>query len=220
MIPTGMIRDMRRHDICQNPCGAALEGFLVGLMLLLVALLGYIIGGFPSGVLWVRLAGGRDLRRDGSGHTGGLNALRVAGWWAGALTVLSDLAKGIVALRLGQAISPDPWTVPVAGVAAVVGHIWSPYLRFKGGMGLATMAGLMLWLQPLAVIVVVLAWGLAFLGLRHRPRATAVAVPIAVPLLLVLGAPLPVVVLAAAGTLLIALRHVPEWQRRYEPGVL
>jgi acyl phosphate:glycerol-3-phosphate acyltransferase len=189
-------------------------------LLLLVALAGYLVGGFPSGVLWARMSSHRDLRREGSGHTGGMNALRVGGWRAGALTVLSDLAKGIVALQLAEWFSPNPWTVPVVGVAAVLGHIWSPYLRFRGGMGLATMAGLMLWLQPLVVIAVGLVWGLAYLVLRHRPRATAVAVPVAGPLLWLLGAPAPVLVLGTVGAIIIALRHVPDLRRHYEPGVL
>ncbi len=188
--------------------------------LALAAVAGYLLGGFPSGVLWARLASGRDLRQHGSGHTGGLNALRVGGWRAAAPTVVTDLAKGIIALQIGQRLSSSPWAIAAAGLAAVAGHIWSPYLRLRGGMGLATMAGLLLWLQPLAVIAVALAWGLAFLLLQHRPRATVVAAPLAGPLAWLLGAPLPVIALAAGGSVLVALRHVPDFYRRYEPGAL
>ncbi len=192
----------------------------MGLTLALVAVAGYLVGGFPSGALWARLGTGRDLTRQGSGHTGGMNALRVAGPWVAGLTIVCDLAKGVIALQLGRSISSSPWAVPVAGVAAVAGHNWSPYLGLKGGMGLTTMAGMALWLQPLAAVAVTMAWGVVFLAVRHRPRATVLAVPLAGPVLWLLRAPWPVIVLGIGGSLLVAVKHVPDLERHYQPGEL
>ncbi len=121
------------------------------LTLVAAVLAGYLIGAFPSGVVVGRLAGA-DPRASGSGRTGTTNALRSLGpRWAAAVAVL-DLAKGIVAVLVGTAIGPEPWAGALAGVAAVVGHVWSVFIGFRGGRGVATGGGAMLALAPLAVI--------------------------------------------------------------------
>jgi acyl phosphate:glycerol-3-phosphate acyltransferase len=114
-------------------------------------LVGYLIGAFPSGVVIGRLAG-RDPRASGSGRTGTTNALRSLGMrWAAAVAAL-DLAKGAVAVLAGSAIGPEPWAGALAGVAAVIGHVWSVFIGFRGGRGVATGGGAMLVLAPLAVL--------------------------------------------------------------------
>jgi glycerol-3-phosphate acyltransferase PlsY len=114
-------------------------------------LAGYLIGAFPSGVVVGRLAGA-DPRASGSGRTGTTNALRSLGLrWAGAVAAL-DVAKGIAAVIVGNAIGPEPWAGALAGVAAVIGHVWSIFIGFRGGRGVATGGGAMLLLAPLAVL--------------------------------------------------------------------
>lgn len=121
------------------------------LTLVAAVLAGYLIGAFPSGVVVGRLAGA-DPRASGSGRTGTTNALRSLGpRWAAAVAVL-DLAKGIVAVLVGTAIGPEPWAGALAGVAAVVGHVWSVFIGFRGGRGVATGGGAMLALAPIAVL--------------------------------------------------------------------
>ena len=121
------------------------------LELVVAALLGYLIGAVPSGVLVGRLRG-VDPRASGSGRTGTTNALRTLGPRWAALVALLDLAKGVVAVLLGAMIGPEPWGGATAGVAAVIGHVRSIFIGFGGGRGVATGAGAMLVLAPLAVI--------------------------------------------------------------------
>jgi len=124
---------------------------MAALSLVVAVLVGYLIGAFPSGVVIGRLAG-RDPRASGSGRTGTTNALRSLGMrWAAAVAAL-DVAKGILAVLAGNAIGPEPWGGALAGVAAVVGHVWSVFIGFKGGRGVATGGGAMLVLAPLAVL--------------------------------------------------------------------
>ena len=121
------------------------------LELVVAVLVGYLIGAIPSGVLVGRLAG-IDPRERGSGRTGTTNALRTLGMrWAAVVAVL-DLAKGIVAVLAGSAIGPEPWAGSLAGVAAVIGHVWSVFIGFRGGRGVATGGGAMLVLAPLALL--------------------------------------------------------------------
>jgi acyl phosphate:glycerol-3-phosphate acyltransferase len=120
--------------------------------LVVAVLAGYLIGAFPSGVVVGRLAGA-DPRASGSGRTGTTNALRSLGMrWAAAVAVL-DLGKGIVAVLAGNAIGPEPWAGALAAVAAVIGHVWSVFIGFRGGRGVATGGGAMLMLAPLAALV-------------------------------------------------------------------
>jgi acyl phosphate:glycerol-3-phosphate acyltransferase len=121
------------------------------LSLVVAVIVGYLIGAFPSGVVVGRIAG-RDPRSAGSGRTGTTNALRSLGMrWAATVAVL-DLAKGVLAVIAGNAIGPEPWAGALAAVAAVVGHVWSVFIGFKGGRGVATGGGAMLVLSPLAVL--------------------------------------------------------------------
>ena len=121
------------------------------LSLVVAVAVGYLIGAFPSGVVIGRLAG-RDPRASGSGRTGTTNALRSLGRrWAAVVAVL-DLAKGALAVLAASAIGPEPWAGALAGVAAVIGHVWSVFIGFKGGRGVAAGGGAMLMLAPLAVM--------------------------------------------------------------------
>lgn len=122
-----------------------------GIELVVAVAVGYLIGAIPSGVLIGRLRG-IDPRESGSGRTGTTNALRSLGpRWAAAVALL-DVAKGIMAVVAGGAIGPEPWAGALAGVAAVVGHVRSVFIGFGGGRGVATGAGAMLVLAPLAVL--------------------------------------------------------------------
>jgi glycerol-3-phosphate acyltransferase PlsY len=178
--------------------------------LLLIGAVGYLLGSFPSGVVVVRFWTGKDLRRTGSGHTGGMNVRRVAGLAPAVLTVLADAAKAIVAVRLAQILGPQPWAVPVAAVAAVAGHCWPLYTRFQGGMGLGSAAFILLYLSPLSLIALVVVFPLWYLILRHRYRAS-VATVLTLPLVLwTTGNPPPLIVLGLAIAVVISIRHVPS----------
>jgi glycerol-3-phosphate acyltransferase PlsY len=134
--------------------------------------LGYLLGGVPSGLVAVRLVKGIDVRRVGSGRTGATNAYRAGGPWGLGLTALGDLLKGIAvvwAARFLMMFAPHPhwtpWVEALAGVAAVAGHNWSIWLGFRGGAGTATTVGVLaamnLYVAIGLAVVALLAIGLA-----------------------------------------------------------
>lgn len=127
--------------------------------LVLAALVGYLIGAIPSGVIIGRLRG-VDPRSGGSGRTGATNAMRTLGTGLAAVVLLSDVLKGAVAVLLGAWLAglvgaSETWGGALAGVGAVIGHVRSIFIGFTGGRGVATGAGAMLVLAPLAVLVAV-----------------------------------------------------------------
>src|SRR3712207_1748111 len=103
----------------------------------LVVGLAYLLGSIPFGYLIVRARGGGDVRESGSGGTGATNVTRRAGRGAGLLTLLLDAVKGVVAVLLGRWLLTDDfgvnWWVSAVAFAAVVGHIFPVWLRFRGG---------------------------------------------------------------------------------------
>ena len=184
---------------------------MAALTLPLVAAVGYLLGSFPSGVVVVRFLKGEDLRKLGSGHTGGRNVRRVAGLAPALLAVLGDAAKAIVAVRLAEIVGPEPWAVPVAATAAVAGHCWPLYTRFRGGMGLGSASFILLYLSPLSFFLLVPAFAVWYLVFRrHRYRAAAATALTAPASLWVTGNPLPVIAAGIGMGVVIAVRHIPS----------
>jgi glycerol-3-phosphate acyltransferase PlsY len=187
---------------------------------------GYLLGSIPFGLILGRLLGGKDVRAAGSGNIGAANVTRVAGIAAGVLTLLLDGAKGAFSVWLAAWVSGEQASgMMAAGLAAIAGHCFSPWLRFRGGKGVATAAGVFLMICPLAMgvavilfILVVFFWRYVSLG----SISAAAAMPMLVYFLWAPGhAPPPVV---SFGTLLAAVlilvRHHANLRRllqREEP---
>src|SRR4030095_4817135 len=111
-------------------------------MTFLLAFIAYLVGSIPFGYLIVKLKEGRDVRSSGSGNIGATNVLRTAGRSSAVLTLLLDAAKGYLAVWLASWSSQDsPQTVALAAIAAVLGHLFPVFLKFKGGKGVATVLG-------------------------------------------------------------------------------
>ncbi len=118
---------------------------------LLAALLGYLLGSFPTGYLAARRMAGVDVRTVGSGRTGSTNVLRAAGPRATAVTAFGDAFKGALAVLLARLLwEGDPTATALAALFAFLGHNYSIFLRFKGGAGTMTGAGILLALSPVA----------------------------------------------------------------------
>lgn len=121
---------------------------------------GYAVGGLPFGLLIGRISRNVDLRQHGSGRTGATNALRTLGPAAAAAVLVLDLVKGLAAVSIARlllaAAGPEAaeWGGAAAGAAAVLGHVYSPFIGFRGGRGVATTTGALLALAPWAVLVV------------------------------------------------------------------
>jgi glycerol-3-phosphate acyltransferase PlsY len=122
----------------------------------------FFLGSLPFGH-WLALARGVDLREQGSGNTGATNVGRVLGKKWGIFVFVLDLGKGWIAVALAQSVGnlPETWSVTV-GVFAVLGHVFSPWLGFRGGKGVATSAGILIGLAPWVALGVALIWFLTF----------------------------------------------------------
>jgi len=122
----------------------------------------FFLGSLPFGQ-WLALARGVDLRKQGSGNTGATNVGRVLGKKWGILVFVLDLGKGWIAVALAKSVGnlPETWSIAV-GVFAVLGHVFSPWLGFRGGKGVATSAGILIGLAPWVALGVALLWFLAF----------------------------------------------------------
>jgi glycerol-3-phosphate acyltransferase PlsY len=124
-----------------------------------VALIGYLMGSIPFGILVSKVARGIDVRMFGSGKTGTANVIRTAGGRAGAVTMILDLSKASAAVLIAWVIVPNHTAQVVAALAAIMGHIWSVYIKFKGGRGVATYVGSLLamnWLVGLCTAIIIL----------------------------------------------------------------
>ena len=172
--------------------------------LLAVAVLGYLLGSIPSGLLVTRLAGLGDIRRIGSGNIGATNVLRTGSKAAAALTLVLDLAKGSVAVGIGQAWGEE--AALVAAGSVIIGHMFPVWLGFRGGKGIATAFGVLLALAwPVALLgaLVWLATAVLFRYSSLAALAAAVGSAVLAPFL-VDGPPAAVI---AGIALLIILRH-------------
>lgn len=109
-----------------------------------LTLAGYVVGGIPFGLLIARWVAGIDVREHGSGNIGATNVYRVVGWRAGLAVWCLDVSKGLVPVVAANLVGLQAGWQIAAGLAAVVGHSFSPFLRFRGGKGAATSLGVML----------------------------------------------------------------------------
>ena len=177
---------------------------------LLAALIGYLCGTIPFGLVLTRLFGLGDLRAIGSGNIGATNALRTGNKLLAALTLLGDVLKGTVpvllAWRWGQP------AVAAAGLGAFLGHLFPVWLGFKGGKGVATYIGILLGFAPVGILVFAVVWlGMAFLY-RYSSLA-ALSATVAVPVVYALLGNWPGAALAALLSALVWWKHAPNIAR-------
>ena len=119
-------------------------------------LFGYLLGSIPFGLLLTRFAGMGDVRDIGSGNIGATNVLRTGNKKIAALTLLGDLLKGTVAVKIAGFFGPD--AAVLAGFGAFIGHCFPIWLKFKGGKGVATFIGILLGFSWKVVIIFAVAW--------------------------------------------------------------
>jgi len=140
-----------------------------------IILLAYLLGSIPFGLLIVRLKTGRDVRDVESGRTGGTNAMRAAGFWAGFFTAMLDILKGAGAVWLATWLTPNHWVHVVAPLAAILGHNYSVFLperdengkifRLGGGAGGAPSVGGAMGLWPGSILIILPLGMLTFFSL-------------------------------------------------------
>jgi glycerol-3-phosphate acyltransferase PlsY len=151
---------------------------MVATVLLIAA---YICGSLPTGV-WLGRYAGVDVRQSGSGNIGATNVARTVGWRLAFLTLIGDIAKGLVPAVVARALLMDQRLIALAALASFFGHIFSMFLRFSGGKGVATGFGAFLGLTPGAAGVAALVFAVTALMTRYVSLASmlaAVSLPIA-----------------------------------------
>ncbi len=214
-----------------------------GLTVAAVALTSYLIGSIPFGLIIGKLKG-KDIRKEGSGNIGATNVTRVVGKGWGKLCFVLDFLKGAIPVLLVSYVTPkelfpfltglvpaawqhfmdsvpDPLKVlpSLAAFAAVAGHIWPVYLKFKGGKGVSTAAGAILALNPFALIGAAIIWVVTFLISRYVSLASILAagsMPVFVilfTLLHITRASLPEVLLFFLLALLTIVKHSSNIRR-------
>ncbi len=150
----------------------------------LLVVASYLIGAFPTSYVIARGVRGIDLREHGSGNLGATNAYRVLGARAAAPIFIVDIAKGwfpAFAFPLWDRADTWQWALTY-GAAAIVGHVWSVYVGFRGGKGVATSAGVFLALAPTAVLIALAVWG-ALVFLTGYVSLASVAAAAVMPIL-------------------------------------
>jgi glycerol-3-phosphate acyltransferase PlsY len=180
-----------------------------------IVMLSYFLGAIPVGVIATRVVGGIDPRRAGSRNIGFTNVLRVSGKAAGALTLLGDVGKGALAVVVARLIFGSGaigWILAAAG-AVILGHVFSVFLAFHGGKGVATALGAWLAIDPIVGAILICIW-LTSLALWRRSSLAAIMAFGSLPVLVWIRHPKPVIVLFAVGvTVVIMYRHAENIRR-------
>lgn len=135
-------------------------------------LLAYLLGSIPFGLILTRMAGLGDIRQLGSGNIGATNVMRTGRKKLGIATLLLDAGKGWLAVMLAVDMGADDRLVFAAAAAAVLGHVFSVWLKFKGGKGVATALGALFALYIYVGLVVCLAWLVIFFAFRYVSLAS------------------------------------------------
>ena len=173
----------------------------------LAILIAYFIGSVPFAWLLARRWGGADLRRIGSGNLGAANVLRTSGVRAGLLVALLDIAKGATSVLLAARLSPNAAAPAAAGLAAIIGHIYPAWLRFRGGKGVATACGVFSILAPFALPPAFAVFVLTIWATRYVSLGSVLASIVLPPIAYATGSSAPAVAVAFAAATLIVFRH-------------
>ena len=176
------------------------------LRVLLVSLVAYLCGSIPTGVLLTRRLG-IDLRKTGSGNVGATNVARSAGKKIGLLTLFGDALKGFLPVVAARLCGLDDVVVGCAAVAALLGHIFSPFLQFSGGKGVATGLGVFLAMAPQAVLIALGAFLVTFAISRIVSLSSLVATAFLPPLLIWFTYPTALIWAGMSMALVVIIRH-------------
>lgn len=168
------------------------------LNLLIIVLLSYLVGSIPTSIIMSKLVKGIDIRDHGSGNAGGSNVFRVLGWKYGILVIVLDALKGSLAViliaRLYLGSFPFPNATPfddftlvqiIAGVSAVLGHIWTIFAEFKGGKGIATALGFLVTIITIDMLLAVAVFAIVVVISRYISLGSLSAA-VSIPLILVI----------------------------------
>lgn len=183
---------------------------MMGIVFLILA---YIAGSFPSGLVIGKAIFHKDPRDYGSHNTGATNSYRVFGAVGGLMVLILDAGKGMLGVYLGQQVglimAPEYqiYLMIVGGLLALVGHSCSIFLHFKGGKGVATGLGIILFLAPWETLIVFAVWAV-IVGLTRIVSLGSIVAAILVPITMYFFAePMPVTIFGLVAAILVVVRH-------------
>jgi glycerol-3-phosphate acyltransferase PlsY len=174
-----------------------------------MACLAFVFGSFPTGVVLTRAVTGVDIRRQGSGNIGAANAARAAGFKVGLAVALLDMLKGALPVLAGRWIGLDDAGLAAVGLAAVLGHDFSIFLRFRGGKGVATTLGVMFALAPVPTSLALFTYVAIMLATRYSSLASLSALALLPGFTAAFRQPPATVVLALT---LFAISAAKHWE--------
>jgi glycerol-3-phosphate acyltransferase PlsY len=166
-----------------------------------------VLGSFPSGLVLAHAFAGRDIREHGTGNIGAANVSSTAGLPLGIAVGILDIVKGIVAVLIGRGLGLGPSGLALVAFAAVLGHDFSIFLRFRGGKGVATSFGVALVLTPAAAVLAMLSWLVGPLGLGYASVGSLLSLALLPVYMALTGQDRSYVLLGVALFLLAAARH-------------
>jgi acyl phosphate:glycerol-3-phosphate acyltransferase len=172
--------------------------------MVLIIVMAYCLGSVPFALL---LARGDDVRRIGSGNVGAANVLRASGVRAGVLVAMLDIAKGAASVVLAMRLSTDGSVPAAAGFAAILGHIYPVWLRFRGGKGVATACGVFTVLTPLAALPAFAVFIATAWATRYVSLGSVLATIILPPVAYATGYSTAALTASCAASVLILFRH-------------
>lgn len=182
-------------------------------MSLLAVVLSYVLGSVPTG-LWLGLKlRGVDIREHGSKNIGATNTMRVLGKKLGVMALVGDAAKGVVSVLLFARLASWEYLPLVCGLAAIVGHTASVFLRFRGGKGVATGAGVFLALFPMQSLIAVAVFGLVVYFTRMVSAGSVTAAATLATAMWATQTSLPARIIATLVAALVIWRHRSNIQR-------
>jgi len=173
----------------------------------LLALLAYLVGSIPVGLIVGRLVKGVDIRDYGSGNIGTTNAMRVLGGGWAAVVFIVDAAKGFVPVVVSLRAGIDPAAIALVAFLAVAGHNWPVYLGFRGGKGVATSLGVLLGISPATTLVALVVWVAVVLVSRYASLSSMLGLASTPLALYLFGLPVEFVVLGGVLFVTAVVRH-------------
>lgn len=173
---------------------------------IILSLTGYLLGSIPFGIILARI-NKIDLREHGSGNIGATNVARTLGKRAGVLTLAGDALKGVAAVALADALLTHPWDIAAVGLCAFLGHLFSVFLKFRGGKGVATGLGVFLYLMPLATLTSMAVFGITLWLWRYVSASSMIAAASIPALAYVYSTDPAYVSLASVVAVLVILKH-------------
>ncbi|MEW5767498.1 MAG: glycerol-3-phosphate 1-O-acyltransferase PlsY [bacterium] len=180
----------------------------------LIFLTSYLLGSIPTGFIVTRLVAGIDIRQVGSGNIGATNVHRVLGWTWYLVVLLVDMTKGMAAVWLAHQVGEGDIIIKMlAGATAVAGHNWTIFLKFKGGRGVATSAGVFIGLAPYPMLLIIPLF-IIIVALTKYVSLGSVMGALVLPLLLWLfKAEPPLLIFGGAVSVIIVVKHIPNIKR-------